>query len=281
MGLKPFREVPRDLREWTKWMRAQIIPEGDDYALVDHTHADTSTSRSTKIWTFESPAGSTGVFFFGGSYQFHSAAFTPAGGTNVGTANASYAAHALVVLGATSVDMVVSVTGTSITDNGVRTAADTENIVTTGGSANDYFETKKKWIGQVSYALDSGTGAIINAGFAKYWDFANTNFTVVALEALWLGAATDAGFNMQLIHHKNTGWTYGAGGDPTFPTPIADMNVDHVTEISVINGEEGAWKRVNLSVPVRGAASEGILFCITTTANKAIEIGNLEVTVTS
>ena len=121
-------------------------------------------------WAFDSPAGSTGEFFFGGFYLWHSAAFTPAGGTNVGTANASYAAHSVVILGATSTDMVVRVTGTSITDDAVRTTSDTEDIDTSGGVSGAYFETSKKFLGQVSYTLQSGTGVIINAGWAKYYD---------------------------------------------------------------------------------------------------------------
>ena len=279
-GLKPFREIPGNLVEWTKWMNAQdVVTQAELDAATASSESTTSTSRSTKIWTFESPSGTTGVFFFGGFYNYHGSSFTPAGGTTVGTANASYAAHALIVLGATSADMIVRVSGTSINDSATRTTSDTEDVNTAGGVSGAYFETRKKWIGQVSYTLQSGTGVVINAGFAKYWDFANTDFTVVALEALWLGGANDSGFNLQLVHHKADGWTYGAGGSPTFPTPIADLNVDHSTESNVVNGEEGAWKRTNLSVSVAGSRSEGTLFCITTSANRAIEIGNLEMTI--
>ena len=30
VGLKPFREIPKDLREWTRWMRQQDIPEAPE-----------------------------------------------------------------------------------------------------------------------------------------------------------------------------------------------------------------------------------------------------------
>ena len=75
-------------------------------AVTDNTGESPDTTieelsiKSSKFWPFASPAGSSGVFYFGGTYQFHSSAFTPAGGTSVGTANSSYAAHAIVVLGA-------------------------------------------------------------------------------------------------------------------------------------------------------------------------------------
>jgi len=235
----------------------------------------------TNSWSFDSPAGSFGTFYFGGFYQFHSASFTPAGGTNVGSTNSSYAAHVLVVLGAASTNMVVRVTGTSINDSGTRTTTDTEDIDTSSGSANDYYETAKKFIGQVSVSLQTGTGVIINSGFAKYWDDENTDFTVSAVEATWLGGANDSGIDIELIHHKATGWTYGAGGAPTLPTAIASLATDHSTEKAAVNGENGAWKRTNLSTAVAGSSSEGILWRVTTTANKAFELGNLLMTATT
>ena len=276
MGLKPFRNIPQTLVEWERWCNNQDIGSTSISAT-----ATTSATRSSKYWSFGSPAGGSGTFYFGGYYLPHSAAFTPAGGTNVGTANASYAAHAYVVLGAISGDMVVSVTGTSINDSAIRTAADTETIITSCGQFNAFYETKKKWIGLVSYALDSGTGVIINGGLNKYWDFGNTDFTVVGCEALWVGGANDAAPNIEILHHKASGWTYAGGGAAVPPTPIAAMATDHTTaEDQVVNGEPGAWKRTNLSTSVMGSGSEGILWLITTTANLAFELGNLELTVT-
>ena len=238
-------------------------------------------NASEKSWAFKSPSGTTGTFYYGGFYHFHTTSFTPAGGTNVGTANSSYAAHALVVLGANSTDMVVRVTGTSITDAGVRTAADTGDIDTSAGSTNDYYETPKKWIGQVSYTLQSGTGVTIDAGFAKYWDNNNTDFNLAGFEATWLGGANDSGADIQVIHHKATGWTYsGGGGIPIHPTAIATMAGDHGTEGDVINGENGAWKRANLLEVVNGGNGEGTIIKVVTTANKTFDLGNLMLRIT-
>lgn len=255
---EPMLEFPERFIRWLELLRSEankVIAE--------------------QSWAFTSPAGSIGTFYFGGFYDFHSAAFTPAGGTNVGVVDNSYAAHAFVVLGAASTDMVVRISGTSIDDAGNRTAADTQDLDTSGGSTDDYFETEKKWIGQISYSLQSGTGVTINGGFCKYWDYLNNSFTVSGLEAIWLGGATDTAANIELLHHKMTGWTYGAGGAPTPPTPIASMNTDHVTEIDVTNGEPGAWKRDNLNTNIRASRHEGLLWRITTSANKAFELGNL------
>jgi len=246
-----------------------VTTDGDKFFNSQQT-----LSQITKSWSFDSPAGTSGTYYFGGFYQFHTAAFTPAAGTNVGTANSAYAAHALVVLGAASTDMVVRVTGTSITDTATRTTSDTEDIDTSGGSTNAYYETSKKWIGQVSYTLQSGTGVTINAGFAKYWDNDNSNFEIVGFEATWLGGAADSGADIELLHHQPTGWTYG-GTTPTTPTAVASMATDYSTESEIVNGEDGAWKRVGLTEIINGALSEGIMWRITTTANKAFELGTI------
>ena len=98
---------------------------------------------------------------------------------------------------------------------------------------------------------------------------------MVGVEVTWLAGANDANPNFCLRHHKPTGWTYNAGAAPTPPPLIADMNSDHVAEIETINGENGAWKRSNLSTAVAGSGSEGTIFEINTTANKAFDLGNI------
>jgi hypothetical protein len=82
-----------------------------------------------------------------------------------------------------------------------------------------------------------------------------------------------------LRHHKATGWTYNAGSTPTPPTAIASMATDHSTEKQLIDGEDGAWKRTNLSTNIAGNDSEGTIIEIVTTANRAFEFGNFLLTV--
>ena len=187
----------------------------------------------------------------------------------------------MLVLGALTVDeLTIRVTGTSITDAGVRSAADAEDIVIPDATGADaFFETTKKWIGQVTITVVSGTAKPCNYGWAKYWDNHNTDFRVTGLEATWLGGANDAAPDIQLLHHKATGWTFNAAAEPTPPTPIASMDTDHGAESQIVNGEVGAWKRSNLSVDVDGALSEGVIWKIVTSANRAIELGNLLLTI--
>ncbi len=203
------------------------------------------------------------------------------GGPTLGTANASYAGHFFVVLGASTVDeLTLTVTGTSIGDIAAsRSTSDTENIVIPNStSANAYYETTKKWLGQVTITVASGTAKTCDHGFAKYWDNNNRDFTVKGVEATWLAGANDSAANITLHHHKTTGWTYtGSGATP--PTAIASMATDHSTEKLLVNNQNGAWKRVDLDTAIHGHNGEGVFFNVTTGQNKAFETGTLQLTI--
>lgn len=237
--------------------------------------------RSEKSWTFASRTGASGIQYAGGFYEFASTHndFSPS--VNFGTANASKAAHFFVVLGANTVDeLVIRITGTTITDSGTRATTQTEDItIPNGTAANAYFETAKKWLGQVAVVVLSGTAQDCNYGFTKYWDNTNSDFRVMGLEATYRGGANDANPDILLRHHKATGWTYNAGSTPSPPTALASMATDHSTEKQLVNGEDGAWKRTNLNTTVMGNDGEGIIIEIVTTANRAFEIGNILVTI--
>lgn len=239
-------------------------------------------NASEKSWAFESKVGTTGIAYFGGFYEFFSGNddFTVA--ANFGTANVAKAAHVLLVLGELTVDeVIIRVAGTGITDAGVRTGSDTEDIVIPDATAADsYFETAKKFNGQVTITLISGTAKQCNYGWAKYWDNSNTDFKVVGLEITWLGGANDPDPDIELIHHKATGWTYNAGSTPTNPTPIASHKTTQSPEHQVANGEPGAYKRTDLSTVIAGSASEGTLWAITNSVNRAFEEGNIIMRIT-
>ena len=233
---------------------------------------------SEKFWGYSSPIGATGINYYGGFYNFAGTAddlsSTPA--TTYGTANSSYAAHFMIVLGATAVDkIVIRVKGTRITDTGVRTANYEATLsIPDASNANFMKETPEKFIGQITAKVISGTAKNVNYGFAKYWDNNNNNFTVKGFETTWLGGANDGAANMEILHHKDTGWTYNAAAEPDPPTPIAAMNTDHVTEINIVDGEEGAWKRSNLDQDILGIENEGTILKLTTGANRAFEHGS-------
>ena len=196
-----------------------------------------------------------------------------------GTANGAYGAHFSVVTGAIAGDEIaVTVTGTSITDAGTRTAADSEEITIPNATAADsYFETSKKWLGQVAVETTGGTAISCDYGWTKYWDAANSDFTVAGMEALW-NAIKTGNLNIELMHHKATGWTY-TGSGPTPPTAIKSMQTIYNTEYSTVAGEEGAFKITPVGTSVAGSGSEGILVRVTTASQGQLDSGQINISV--
>ena len=241
-----------------------------------------------KSYNFASPAGSSGIFYETGEYLWPTtdANLNQAGTTQtLGTANIAYAAHASLVAAAAgtatggSGAVTIIVSGTSIDDEANRSAGDSETIVAdiTAMSTDEYFETSKKWIGQVTYTLTVGaTGhtayaADFNYGFSKYEDFGNQAFSITSLECVGLAGASDAGFNIRLFHHNSAGWTYAASGFVPGGTVLANMNTDHSTEQDLANGDPFAYKRTDLNTDISGDSGEGLILEVTTSANKAVE----------
>ncbi len=233
------------------------------------------------------------IFAFG-FYEFSTtdANLTQASTTQVfGTANISYAAHAFAVAGGVgSVDTGViglRVNGTSITDAGVRTPADTETLSSdiTTLSLNDYVETSKKWLGQITYELFTISGSPVtfsldfNYGLAKYDDISNNDFTIASVEAVGFAGSNDSAFDIQLFHHRSANWVYAATGfiPSSSSNIIASLAGDHSTDDQLINGGHFAWKRTNLSQVVDGNDGEGFLILISSSTNNAVEYCNLHV----
>jgi len=250
-----------------------------------------------KSYAYSSPGGATGLFYSAGFYESADldANLNQGLTTQVfGSANSSYAAHAFIVAGAAgtatggSGAVIVTVTGTSITDAGVRTGTDSETIVAdiTALATDQYIESTKKWLGIVTFTLDVGaTGHTayaldFNYGLAKYEDSQNTDFTIRAVECVGLAGAADTSFNIQICHHEAVGWTYAASGFMPGATTLWDMNVDHGTEQNLINGEHFAWKKTGLSQFINGDTNEGFLVRVTTGANNAVDYMNIHIAVT-
>ncbi|GAF74973.1 unnamed protein product, partial [marine sediment metagenome] len=211
---------------------------------------------------------------------------------NFGTALCPHPSHAFIVSagnGATDgSDLVLTVSGTSIDDEGNRVPADSEVVVAdalAGACPVDtYLETTKKWLGTIVYTLSSSGGAAFafsfNLGIAKYEDFNNVNVTLRGLEAVGLANVNDGGFNIQLYHHNDTGWSWSAAAFVAGNTPILDMIVDHGAENTLSGGEHFAYKRVQLSEVLAGSGSEGLVVKVTNTVNNSISYMDTHLTVT-
>lgn len=266
-------------------------PDGTTQVLA---HADPFPVK--KSYSFRSATAATGVTYTAGFYHLEAADLnlsdaTPLTGT-AGAANVPYAAHAILVAkeagtasgGATGVG-VITVTGTSINDAGVRDDSASEVIVadTTAMTANQYYETALKWIGQVTYTLsqdgDRTTyAADFNVGFAKYDDWGNHDFTIINFELVGVAGNNDSSFDIALIKHSADNWVYHASA---FVAPVDNdvtrMSTTHSTENDLDTGEPFAFKSTGLSVVVAGSAQRptltepnGYVVQVTTGANNAV-----------
>jgi len=261
-------------------------------AYVDGQIASRSSQKS---YSFTSQGVGAGTFYVAGYYNAPTAdANLDQGSPTVvlGASNISYAAHAFIVAsgpgsaagGAGAVEIEVS--GTSITDAGVRTESDTEVIVSdiTALSANQFLETGKKWLGQVTYTLQNAAGstqttfsADFNYGYNKYEDFGNRDFTLTDFECIGLAGANDSGFNIRLLKQDSDDWTYSAAAFTPGGTELLNMNTVHGNEKNLSNNVEFAFKRAGLSTAVNGADSEGLVVEIVTGAANSIEILDIHI----
>lgn len=242
-----------------------------------------------KSYSFSSFTGSSGVLYSAGFYDAATADanLTQASTTQTyGTALESRAAHAFIVAGAAgtasggSGAVTITVTGISIDDSGTRNGSDSETIVAdiTAMSTDEYIESTKKWLGQVTFTLDVGaTGhtayaADFNYGLSKYEDMGNRDFKVTDFEVVGVGGAAEANFDIELCTHTSSGWTYAATGFvPGNGQPVCQLTTDHSTDDQLASGTAFAYKRAGLGTTLTGSGSEGVLIRITTTSNSAVE----------
>lgn len=235
-----------------------------------------------KSYWYKSRDSGSGQHYIGGYYNCSDADANLSDSSptiTYGGVNAPYAAHALIVSGGNGTTdgttLILTVSGTSITDAGVRTTSDSQIIEATAleSSLNSYYETNKKWLGQITFTLTSDGSTFsydFNYGFCKYDDFGNRNFTLTDYEAVGIANSNDSGFNIELIHHSSTGWIYDTSSFSPGGTILLDMNSIHGVEQDLDNGEEFAFKRAGMSTYITGDNSEGLLIRITTAINLSI-----------
>jgi len=255
---------------------------------MGHIHAETPpVGPSFKSYSLRSQDLSSGDNWVAGWYLAPAADTdrTNAAPTQTyGDANATYAAHAFIVAsGVGTTDgstLVLTVSGTSITDSGGRTANDNEVIVAdcTSATLDTYFETTKKWLGTVTFTLTSDGATFnftFNYGLCKYEDFGNRTFKVTDFEGTGLATATDSDFDIVLYHHTSADWTYHATAFVPGGETFGQLTTLHGAESDLSNGEPFAFKIAGINHVVYGAASEGIVIKVVTTAVKASNYINL------
>ncbi len=295
-ALSPERQNAIQLPEGSRIVAVldedDLVSDRDDALATQQSikaYVDSVAFPTFKSFSFTSRGITSGTYYIAGFYSApgDDADLSDVGPTIVlGIANISYAAHALLVAsGAGSASggsglVEIEVSGTSISDAGVRTTSDSEVIVAdiTSMSLDQYFETVKKWIGQVTYTLQTASGgthttftAVFNYGYCKYEDFGNRDFVVTDFEVVGLGGANDASFNIRLLHHDSENWTYAATGFVPGGTVILNISSIHSTEDQLGNNIPFAFKRGALSNSVPGSAAEGVIVEIVAGANNSVE----------
>jgi hypothetical protein len=241
-------------------------------------------TRVQKDYTFT--AGASGVRYVAGFYRAPAADanLTQAATTvTLGGATEANSSHAFAVLGgagaAASGTVELRVTGTSITDAGVRTPADSETLIAdiTAGALDQYLESTKKWLGTTTWELNITSGAPatysldFNYGFAKYEDFGNKDSILDSIECVGVASANESGLNIELLHHNTTGWTYSAAAFVAGADVLFSLGADTTPEDELTNGDPFAWKHTGLDTPLLSATVEGVVIRITTATNNSIE----------
>ena len=251
-----------------------------------HIYTDMTTTLALVPCAYATRKLASGAVYLHGFYKAPAADanLTQASPTiTYGAANGMHPAHVFMVFGAGSTDginVTLTVTGTSWTDAGVRTAADSEVLYTgpvAGLTLNDYLETSKKFVGTVTFTLTSdGVNFTMdfNYGLSKYYDYNNHDFAIDWVEFTGQAEENDTGFDIEIIKHTTTGYTYSAAAFDPVVNVVASSATDMVTEKNLVAGEEFAWKHVGLSADILGTGSEGFMIRVTTTVNDSITFMN-------
>jgi hypothetical protein len=245
-----------------------------------------------KSESFTSRGVSAGTYYVFGDYLSASTDITltqAAGSFGFGSTNSAYGMRPFAVFaGDGTVDtgqVGLRVTGTTITDGGVRVASDTQVITDdiTVPLINAYMEPAKKFIGAVTYELYVVSGSpttysvSFNYGFAKYEDFGNRDFMLTDFEITGLAGISDSNVEMTLFKHSPDGWTYAATGFEPGNGEIADMSDIYSVESSFISGEPFNFKldQTVLNVPITGSTNEGLIVRLVAGQSNTFQIANI------
>ena len=271
-----------------------IINDGTEWKLLQ------LTGRVSSFKSYAIAPASSGITYVAGFYHGNSADanLTQAAPTAThGSANEPTGARVFWVSGGAgsasggSGTVTVVISGTSITDAGVRTGSDSEVLIAdiTATALDEYSQTDKKWLGTITWTITCTGGcthttfsADGNIGHVKFEDFGNSGqlgFTVTDFEVVGQAGANDSGFDIDLVHHSCTGWTYAATGFVPGNGDIASLDTDYGAESDLTNGEFFAYKRSNLDTDVdtTAACKQGILIKIVTGANNAIDFATAQI----
>lgn len=245
-----------------------------------HSHA----FRDSRSFSYVPRGTFTGDVYLGGFYKYAAAeaALTQGGTQTFGDADNPHGAKAFAVIGSAGTDgttVTLTVSGDSIDASGTLTLGDSEILVSAAPgalSANDYFETSKRWVGEVTYTLTTdGVNANMNFnyGLCAYEEMVEA-VDLTSLDVSGMANVNDAGFSVALIHHNKTGFVHSAGAFSP-GTVVADYATDYGTYGELVADEAFAWKRSGAPL-ASVAAGEGVMFMVTQSVNASVAHLNAE-----
>lgn len=243
-------------------------------------------------WTGHS-LGASGVTYSAGFYRCATTIFaltqvTPS--QTYGTANIMNGGYVFAVCGGPGVvtgggTVALQVQGTSISDLGVRTPADTEILAAdiTTLVLNQYLQSTKRFIGVVTWALIVTGGAPvtynlnINYGFTRPAGLLRP-FRFTGLSIMGLSTASDASLDVQFIYHNPVGWTYNNGAFVAGPTALISTLTTCTPESQAFGGQVFSYRRTGMTQAMQGNVGEGYIIRIVTSAVSAVHNMHMKVT---
>ena len=303
-GFVPGRQIYLDI---TDGDITQSKPDAPNYIIllgivlkVDadegmvHVEVNTSNLRPSFSlhYTFTSSGVGAGTYYVGGYYQAPSSDVTltqASPSVSYGSVNEAHDGRAFVVAGGAGtvtgggqVELVIS--GTSLACDGVLTPGDSKVLVEdiTTLSLNDYAQTSVKWFGPITFSLNVVSGSPTaysvdcNYGLVSYDSASLRDFTVSNIRATGIANSTDTSFDIELLYHRTSGWTYSATSFEPGDGVIVSMRGDLGTP-SLINDEPFAWCRHNIYQTIEGSNEEGVIIKITAGANNSVQSMDINV----
>jgi hypothetical protein len=249
-----------------------------------HTHqiSDILDIPVNVSYTFAGRDIAAGDHYVGGFYEYSSNEAALTKGSSVLfnlTGNSSDAGYFFIVWGSGGTDgtnITLTVTGDSIDDLGNLTAADSEVLYSGPPGAltlNQKLETTKRWPGSVTCTLTcDGTASTANFNYAKVmYEHVHDSVNITWKRFFMTGLCdnNDANFDVEVMLHKETGWTYASSGWEPTTGSLFTMQGDYGATAGIKAGKNFAYDRV-FDTPQTITPSEGVVVKVVTSVAKAV-----------
>lgn len=268
------------------------------HATAGSIIVDVSLSRRrryvTYSTTFTSRGIPAGIYYVNGHYA------APAASTLLsnafpsiayGSSNIAMLSKAFVVSGGTATVVGTGVVGLRVSGTAMdcvsgalsaTTEVLSEDITTL--ALNDFLVSVARFVGETTYELYVVSGAPtaygidINYGRSAVEQLQDENYTIEAISVSGLAGANDANFDVELLYHRDEGWTYDAAAFVPGNGNVVSLATDLSPNNVLYNNEYFSWCRHELHQVINVSHNEGCLIRITCNENNSVQIMNITLT---